>query len=110
MGHHIKTAEKHYYIRQKQKSASKGGETVRKYFRSADLVESPRKKWNLEEVKELMTVFEDELKTDAITIQLVEGKKAELERCGNVSSRQLCDKLRSLVRYSPCKRKQVMLR
>ena len=110
IGLHIKTTEKHYYIRQKRKSASKGGETVRNYIGSAGLVESPRKKWNLEEVKELMTVFENELKSDAITLQLVKGKKAELETCGNVSFGQLCDKLRSLVRYSPCKRKQVILR
>ena len=99
MAHGRKTADKHYHIRQKMKTASKAGDVIRSYFSKKSNNASPRKYWLKEEENVLNTVFEDEMEDGIVPLDKVKIKYKSLGI--DASKIQVYNKLQCLHRYSP---------
>ena len=82
MGHSTKTAEKHYYMRQKVKTSAKASEVIRSHFYGLETISpinaptTPKKKWSEKEVNEIKGVFgEDAVSLNDVSLAEVNDKK-----------------------------------
>ncbi|XP_065680802.1 uncharacterized protein LOC136094737 [Hydra vulgaris] len=104
MGHELKTAESSYVVQKKQKSAAVAGQIVRQYNYSHNkLPTSPRHNWTSAEIKLISNVFNENILTNKISMEDVVKNKIE-NLPSYISCRQIYDKVRSLMRYSPLKK------
>lgn len=101
MSHSIKTAEMHYALRRKEKSAIIARKTVNKLYPSQGNI-TPKKKWSELEVKKLQEVFEN-TPEKVPTSSFVNKTCNDSDICKdlNASPTQIHNKLKSLSRYSP---------
>ena len=114
MAHSVKTQQKHYALRQKERSASEAASVIRKFYQEGNKekkddgeqtlsrISSPSKKlWTVDEIQQLREVFRDDLNGNNISLKNV---SLYLPNSAiNATSQQVYDKLKSLVRYSPLK-------
>ena len=75
MGHSMKTAEKHYYMRQKVKTLAKASEVIISHFYGLETISPikaptiPKKKWNEKEINEIKCVFgEDSVSLNDVSL------------------------------------------
>ncbi|XP_057315258.1 uncharacterized protein LOC130656429 isoform X1 [Hydractinia symbiolongicarpus] len=121
MDHSLKTAEKHYFLREKQQAAVTAGRVIRQHFledeptksilstpprKMAEINEhaSPRNQWRIEEVQTIQEMFKEEIKNRDISMLNVRDKRPMLNVPVDISIKQIYDKVRSLMRYTPVKR------
>ena len=96
MMHSSKTAEEHYYIRQKEKSVKVGGQVLREHFFPAHTLSTPKKKWSKDEIS-VLKQFESI--NGLVTLPNIKSNITELSSV-NASPKQIYDKFRSIQRYN----------
>ena len=106
MSHSLKTAENHYHLRNKQKSAVIAGGTIRELYSEVSPSKerqctTPQKKvWKEEEIDILKETFDADQHNSSISVRDNCTKDNLCERI-NASPKQIFDKLKSMKRYSP---------
>ena len=124
MGHHQKTAEKYYLIRQKNRSAARTSKALtnimyRGTSHTATTVntdkneitptdkeeeditkspESPRHRWIKEEIVAVKTLFQKNIKDRKIRIDIVRDKMQNHPLLKNLNPAKVMDKIRSLIK------------
>ena len=124
MGHHQKTAEKFYLIRQKNKNAARTSKALTKImYRStchtettvktnkreetstnqedqdiAESSESLRHRWTEEEIVDVKDLFQENIKEGKITINIVREKMQNHPLLESLNPAKVFDKIRSLIK------------
>ena len=112
MLHSVQTAEKHYFIRNREKIASKAGDIVHSHFYQHQLspVTPPKRKvWTEKEETLIKSVVNVNGSTNMSAIKERTPKLSDIQASPKqiqASPKQIYDKVRSLNRYSPAKSKQ----
>ena len=106
----------HYHLRGKQCTAAIAGKAIGSYFGAShkspakspegvQLPQSPRRLWTQEEITSIQDVFSGEVHERFINIESVRMKLPLLKT--HATEKQILDKVRSLFRYTPVKKKHI---
>ena len=110
MAHDVHTADQHYNPRNRRITALKASNVLNAHFGSGlpssttTTQSSPKKLWTVDEVQILQSVYGENILSNNVDLVSVREKRHLLANLGHLSDRQIYDKLKSLLRYSPMKR------
>ena len=95
MAHHPKTADKHYYIRQKQLSVAAGSTAFREKTTASSMSPfSPKKAWSNDETSMIEELFKDDIETKEISLEMIREKS----NCFPYATpKQVYDKVRTII-------------
>ena len=105
MTHSTKTANEHYYVRERQKAASIGSNVIRQFFHGESCQSPPKHKWSVAEIAKLQETYGHLLTQKEVHLTDINTRFAQLNI--DVSVKQVYDKVRSMLRYSARKHTKV---
>ena len=102
MTHSKKTADEHYYVREKERAATKGSQVIRNFYKGNDLAQhSPKRQWLPAEILLLQEEFMDSIENKKVNLNEVRERVKKMKI--DASPKQVYDKVRSLLRFQPTK-------
>ena len=94
MRHSIKTASEHYYVCERQGS-------IREFFHGESCQSSPKHKWSVGEIATLQEMYGHLMTQREVRMADINTHLGELNM--DVSAKQVYDKVRTMLRYTPNK-------
>ncbi|XP_057304437.1 uncharacterized protein LOC130641583 [Hydractinia symbiolongicarpus] len=109
--HSEKTQKKYYDVRRRELSTARGAKCVGNLLRykavdpesspvrektCVEAIDSPRRKWSADEIKEVEQVFNAEIKKGFVSLNLVVEKESYFNLLCGIPNRKIYDKVRSL--------------